>query len=224
MKNHAWHNLTQTERTITVRGYIPWNPSTSRRIWEACRQQATAHNRAVHELLRRPRTPLRKSTKRGTTGLYGLWLEWRQGEPKLADILQAIRRPGVALAKNGASTPGRQQTKSRPKPYSQEATTPKRRTRSGNTGSQAGRRIRPQSLFCSRKRRDRRRANIDSSSTRTCARSTTRPCAYRASETSGCANRCREEFEVRSVTLIERNPRSQGTKISRQKSAAGRST
>ena len=99
MKKPARHNLTQTHRTIVIRAYIPWDPETSRRIWEACRQQAAAHNRAVEELRHRPTTPLRKSAKRQQTGLLGLWIEWREHEPALRGILQAIWRPGVDLAK-----------------------------------------------------------------------------------------------------------------------------
>ena len=82
MNKRAWHNLTQTERTITIRGYIPWSPDVSLHIWKGCRQQAAAHNRAIAELLERPKTPLRKSAKRGAIGLQGLWVHWRKADAK----------------------------------------------------------------------------------------------------------------------------------------------
>ena len=93
------HNLNQTDRTVTVCRFIGWKPDTSRRIYDASRQQAAAHNRAVEHLLDQPETPLRKSSKQGAAGLQGLWLDWRAEGSGLDEILQAIWRPGVALAK-----------------------------------------------------------------------------------------------------------------------------
>ena len=103
MKKVEVNNLKQTQRTVTICNYVPWESNTSRRIWEACRQQTAATNRAIEELLKRPRTPLLKSKKHGTTGLYGLWLEWRTTEPHLQEMLQTIWRSGVALAKTQMS-------------------------------------------------------------------------------------------------------------------------
>lgn len=99
MKHKPHHNLTQTDRPITIIRRIPWDEDVSRRIWEASRQQAAAHNRAVEELIQRPGTKLRRLDREGTLGLQGLWLRWREEAPALAGFLQAIWRPGVKLAK-----------------------------------------------------------------------------------------------------------------------------
>ena len=93
------HNLDQVDRTVIVCRVIGWKPDTSRRIYGASREQAAAHNRAVEYLLDQPETPLRKSSKRGASGLQGLWLNWRTEGNGLGEILQAVWRPGVGLAK-----------------------------------------------------------------------------------------------------------------------------
>ena len=87
-----------SERTVTTRAYVIWDAETSRRIWNACRQQDAAHNRAVEHLLDHPDEPLRRSTAKGHVGLQGRWLSWRAAREALADIPQAIRRGGVSAA------------------------------------------------------------------------------------------------------------------------------
>ena len=79
--------------------YIPHDPETNRRIWEASREQATAHNRTIEYLLDHPDEPLRSRRKTGHVGLYGRWNEWRAESPQLAEMAQATWRGGVAAAK-----------------------------------------------------------------------------------------------------------------------------
>ena len=92
-------NLGQADRTVTRKFHPEYNPEISRRIWEQCRDQDSAANLAIAELIEKPTTALRKNTKAGETGLYGLWLEWRETAPWMGDILQAVWRPGVNKAK-----------------------------------------------------------------------------------------------------------------------------
>ena len=67
----------------------------SQTIWNACRQQAAAYNRAVEDLIDRPEEPLRRSPRRGRVGLQGRWLNWRAEDEGLA---QAFWRGGVSQA------------------------------------------------------------------------------------------------------------------------------
>ena len=97
-RKRALDNLDQTFRTITVPAYIPWNADTSERIHAAALQQLAARNLFTAELLKHPDTPVQKSASKRETGLYGLWLEWREEHPYLEDILQAIWRPAAKLA------------------------------------------------------------------------------------------------------------------------------
>ena len=217
MNKRAWHNLTQTERTITIRGYIPWSPDGSLQIWKRCRQQAAAHNRAVAELLERPKTPLRKSAKRGATGLQGLWIHWRNADAKLADILQAIWRPGVALAKtriDAWEAANEAQAEAVVAGLEETNETNKTDDKTDNRKKRvpSRRKIRPDFLFCRRKRRDRRRANrliieerIGVIDTRTLRVPGVGDIRLRKPLPEG--------FEARSATFIERTPRSRGKNI-----------
>ena len=51
MPRQTRENLDQTDRTVTVCRFIGWKPESSRRIYDASRQQAAAHNRAVENLI-----------------------------------------------------------------------------------------------------------------------------------------------------------------------------
>ncbi len=96
--------LGQTFRTITVPGHLPWNPETSEQLHAAALQQLNARNLFTEELLKHPNTPIQKNTAENETGLYGLWLEWREALPYLAETKQAIWRPAATLAKTTAGT------------------------------------------------------------------------------------------------------------------------
>ena len=80
-RKHALDNLDQTFRTITIRGFLPWNPETSERLYAAALQQLNARNLFTEELLKHPDTPIQKSAKKNETGLYGLWLERNRPAP-----------------------------------------------------------------------------------------------------------------------------------------------
>ncbi len=149
------HNLNQTDRTVTVCRFIGWKPDTSRRIYDASRQQAAAHNRAVEHLLDQPETPLRKSSKQGAAGLQGLWLDWRAEGSGLDEILQAIWRPGVALAKTRVDAWEGKNAEDAAAVL-QAGTADENNKKASRTGE---RRIDPKSLFIRRKLRDRRCAN-----------------------------------------------------------------
>ena len=97
-RKHALDNLDQTFRTITIRGFLPWNPETSERLYAAALQQLNARNLFTEELLKHPDTPIQKSAKKNETGLYGLWLEWRKALPYLAETRTVIWRPAASLA------------------------------------------------------------------------------------------------------------------------------
>ena len=201
------HNLTQTTRTVTIRGYIVWDPAVSRRIWEACRQQAAAHNRAVSELLERPETPLRKSTRNGITGLQGLWTAWRQKEPALGTILQAVWRPGVSLAKSRVDA---WEKTNEEQAEALLTDTPETDKPAPRTKSRPGRRrLRAKTLYRSRKRSDRRRQN------RLVLHEGVRALDTRTIRVPGVGDvRLREpirkDFQVRSATLIDRTPHETG--------------
>ena len=97
-RKHALDNLGQTFRTITVRGFLPWNPETSERLYAAALQQLNARNLFTEELLKHPDTPIQKSAAKNETGLYGLWLQWRKALPYLAETRTVIWRPAASLA------------------------------------------------------------------------------------------------------------------------------
>lgn len=86
------------ERTVTTRAHVVHDPETSRAIWETCRQQTAAYNRAIEHLVDRPDEPLRRSTPQGIRGLYGRWLDWRAERKALADFPQTVWRGGVSRA------------------------------------------------------------------------------------------------------------------------------
>ena len=140
---------------MTVCRFIGWKPDTSRRIYDASRQQAAAHNRAVEHLLDQPETPLRKSSKQGAAGLQGLWLDWRAEGSGLDEILQAICRPGVALAKTRVDAWEGKNAEDAAAVL-QAGTADENNKKASRTGE---RRIDPKSLFIRRKLRDRRCAN-----------------------------------------------------------------
>ena len=142
-------------QTVTVCRFIGWKPDTSRRIYDASRQQAAAHNRAVEHLLDQPETPLRKSSKQGAAGLQGLWLDWRAEGSGLDEILQAIWRPGVALAKTRVDAWEGKNAEDAAAVL-QAGTADENNKKASRTGE---RRIDPKSLFIRRKLRDRRCAN-----------------------------------------------------------------
>ena len=98
-RKHALDNLGQTFRTITVRGFLPWDPETSERLYAAALQQLNARNLFTEELLKHPDTPIQKSAAKNETGLYGLWLQWRDAVPYLAETRTVIWRPAASLAK-----------------------------------------------------------------------------------------------------------------------------
>ena len=211
MRKIARHNLTQTERTVTIRGHVRHDPAVSRAVWEACRQQAAAKNRATEELLERPDTPVRRNDGEGVVGLQGEWVEWRKSDPALAAIPQKIWRPGVDLAKAQmdawesaneeqldrflAASEGEDESSGKPK------------------GDRSGkRRLCPNRLFCSRKRRDRSRRNVlvVHVGIELLDRKTVR--------IHGIADiRLREALpeglKIRSITLVERTPRARGRNV-----------
>ena len=98
-RKYRLDNLGQTWRPITVPGYLPWDRETSERLHAAALQQLNARNLFTGELLKHPDTPIQKSAAKNETGLYGLWLEWREARPYLAETKQAIWRPAATLAK-----------------------------------------------------------------------------------------------------------------------------
>ena len=98
-RKYRLDNLGQTFRTITARGYLPWDREVSGRLHAAALQQLNARNLFTDELLKHPDTPVQKSAAKNETGLYGLWLEWRKAVPYLAETKQAIWRPAATLAK-----------------------------------------------------------------------------------------------------------------------------
>ena len=212
MKKPPRHNLDQTVRAMTIKRYSPWEPATSRRIWEACRQQYAAHNRAVEELLERPATPLRKSKTEGVTGLQGLWVSWRKHEPGLAGMLQTIWRPGVSIAKtriDAWEATNEQQADvvlSNAELDHNGGDEEAKRRRPGR------RRICPQQLFSSRKRSDRQRRN------RLVIHERIQKIDDKTVRIPGVGELELHEalpdgFEVRSATLIERTPPARGRKV-----------
>ena len=98
-RKHALDNLGQTFRTITVPGNLPWDPETSEQLYAAALQQINARNLFTEELLKHPDTPIQKSAAKNKTGLYGLWLEWREALPYLTETRTVIWRPAASLAK-----------------------------------------------------------------------------------------------------------------------------
>ena len=207
MKKIARHNLGESYRTVTIRGFIPWDPASSRRIWEACRQQAAAHNRGIEELIARPATPLRKRSKRKAKGLQGLWPEWRTTEPKLDGILQAVWRPGVSLAKTRVDAWETTNAEHAAAVLaSAEATndaTEEKRARGER------RTLCADTLYISRKRRDRRRTNrlVIHEGTRAVD-----PKTLRIPGVGDVALReaLPDDFQIRSITVIERTPPGRG--------------
>lgn len=59
---------TATEPTVTTKLYMPWDPASSRRIWEACRLQSNAHNPTIEYLLDQPEARGAIDTREGRAG------------------------------------------------------------------------------------------------------------------------------------------------------------
>ena len=212
MKKPPRHNLGQTDRSVTVKRYIRWEPESSRRIWEACRQQATARNRAIEELLKRPATPLRKSKAQGITGLQGLWLQWRTEAPALAEIPQCIWRPGVATAKSQVDAWEETNERQADIILSNAEQDEEDDKEGGKRRRLSRRRLCPSKLFYSRKQRDRQRRNrlVVHEGIKKLDEQTLRIYGVGVIKLQ---EPLPEGFNVRSTTLIERTPRERGRNI-----------
>lgn len=204
MRTTAPHNLGQTQRIVTICRHVRWNPGASRALWEACRQQAAAKNRATEELLARPRTPLRRNNAQGVRGLQGQWQQWREDEPGLQRIPQKVWRPGVALAKTQIDAWEKSNGEQLEALFTAEK-------KDGGDRS-ARRRVCAETLFRSRKLHDRTRRNV------LVIHDGVRLVDGKTIRIHGIADlQMREalpdDITIRSVTLVERTPRARGRNV-----------
>ena len=99
LSNNSRHNMTATERTVTLRLHVPWTEESSQRLYAACRTQDACWNLALDFLIDHPNEPLRKAKRLGIKGLQGRWLGWREEHVWAKNVPQAIWRGAVLRAK-----------------------------------------------------------------------------------------------------------------------------